>query len=273
MSNLLPLFPVQSVVLKAIFGAPLDDDPRNQFQVTNFDRSVTGWYTEASYLRSLYDHGRSSIREVQPYKEHNNVCLSLGRRSGKSVLIDSIARTEAYKGGREILIISVTKESTSQIRDEVSNSVDRDHDAGWFQSYNAGSNKIHILGRDWKSGIHFHTNNKVGCGTTYDTSILDEFDHFPCPEAVLPCAAKRRVMISTPRTNPKDSWFERSFKEGMEGSDNTLSLQIPTWEMNSMVPAQHFKSEKARDSKTFDAEYGAFFPSQTRSPISIFRKV
>lgn len=81
----LKLFPVQKVILKAHYGVPLDDNPKNKFKITDWTRTKERWVTEAEYLRFLNDEGRCNIREVVPGKELRDLCLSLGRRSGKCV--------------------------------------------------------------------------------------------------------------------------------------------------------------------------------------------
>jgi len=79
------LFPIQRIILKAHYGIPLDDDPAKTFTITDFRRENELRFTEAGYLRYLYDQGRSNIREVVPGEERRNMILSIGRRSGKCV--------------------------------------------------------------------------------------------------------------------------------------------------------------------------------------------
>ena len=76
------LYPVQRVILKCHYGIPLDDI--EEFLVDTswrLDKKVL--FTEASYLRYLYDEGRSNIREVIPGQERREMVLSIeiGRAS------------------------------------------------------------------------------------------------------------------------------------------------------------------------------------------------
>ena len=90
------LYPVQRVILKAHYGIPLDDT--KEFLVDTswrLDKKVK--FTEASYLRYLYDEGRSNIREVIPGQERREMVLSIGRRSGKTAISACIAAYETYK--------------------------------------------------------------------------------------------------------------------------------------------------------------------------------
>ena len=87
------LYPVQRVILKVHYGLLLDDT--KEFLVDTswrLDKKVK--FTEASYLRYLYDEGRSNIREVVPGKERREMVLSIGRRSGKCILGGSLVLTD-----------------------------------------------------------------------------------------------------------------------------------------------------------------------------------
>lgn len=91
------LFPVQKVILKATYGIELDNDPKNRFEITDWKRERSRWFTEAEYLAFLYDEGRCNIREVVPGHERRNMILSIGRRSGKTLISSCIAAYETYK--------------------------------------------------------------------------------------------------------------------------------------------------------------------------------
>lgn len=87
------LWPVQRIILKAHYGIPLDNDPNNKFCITDFRRENERWFTEAEYLAWLFDQGRSNIREVVAGEERRNMILSIGRRSGKCIVADSLVLT------------------------------------------------------------------------------------------------------------------------------------------------------------------------------------
>jgi hypothetical protein len=91
------MYPVQRIILKAYYGIVLDDDPTNRFEVSDWKRENIQSFTEAEYLRFLYDEGRCNIREVTPGQERRELCLSIGRRSGKTLLSSCIAAYETYK--------------------------------------------------------------------------------------------------------------------------------------------------------------------------------
>lgn len=117
----LPLYPVQRVILKAHYGLPLDDNIHGfdlDYPIPtdhpNYDPSlvdVNGFYklrvrvcswrmndiryiSEAGYLRYLHQQKRCNISEVVPGQERREMVLSVGRRSGKCVVGDTLVLTD-----------------------------------------------------------------------------------------------------------------------------------------------------------------------------------
>jgi hypothetical protein len=95
------LFPVQKFIIKGYYNLPLN----------NVDRNITvpkEWYhaqsakpehyynfTEAEYMRYLYEEGRCNIRE--PDHDRREMVLPIGRRSGKSFVTSIIGSYETYR--------------------------------------------------------------------------------------------------------------------------------------------------------------------------------
>ena len=80
-------------------GTPLRHDPewgtyKYRVKVTNWRRENVRYLTEAGYLRWLYKDGRCNIKEVVPGQERRELVLSIGRRSGKCVLGDTLVLTD-----------------------------------------------------------------------------------------------------------------------------------------------------------------------------------
>jgi intein/homing endonuclease len=115
------LFPVQRVILKAHYGLELDDNPHDfpldepvpkdhpaydpdlmdkdgfyalRVVISDFRRENWRVLTEAGYLRYLYDTKRCNHPEVIPGVERREMILSIGRRSGKCVLGDTLVLTD-----------------------------------------------------------------------------------------------------------------------------------------------------------------------------------
>lgn len=89
------LFPIQRIILKIHYGLELDDT--NTFKISDWRREDFTDYTEKTYLEWLYDEGRCNIREVTPGHERREMILSIGRRSGKTLLSSCIAAYETYR--------------------------------------------------------------------------------------------------------------------------------------------------------------------------------
>lgn len=115
------LFPVQRVILKAHYGLALDDNSHDfpldepvpedhpaydpdlmdkdgfyalRVVISDFRRENWRVFTEAGYLRYLYDTKRCNHPEVIPGVERREMILSIGRRSGKCVLGDTLVLTD-----------------------------------------------------------------------------------------------------------------------------------------------------------------------------------
>lgn len=120
----LKLYPVQRVILKTHYGLALDDNPndfpldipipkshpeyspdlvdidgyyRYRIRITDWRRENPKIFTEAGYLAWLYDQGRCNVREVIPGRERREMVLSVGRRSGKTLITSCIVAYETYK--------------------------------------------------------------------------------------------------------------------------------------------------------------------------------
>ncbi len=118
------LYPVQRIVLKCLYGIPLDTniynfdlqkpiselhperdalaDPKTGYYkfrvvVTDWQKGNPRYMTEAEYLEYLYSQGRSNIRTVVPGQERHKLILSLGRRSGKTLVTSCVAAYELYR--------------------------------------------------------------------------------------------------------------------------------------------------------------------------------
>jgi len=120
----LRLYPIQRVILKAHYGVALDDNPYGfdmekpipethpnyspelvdedgfyvyRIAISDWRRENAQVFTEAGYLAYLYDEGRCNIREVVPGVQRREMVLSVGRRSGKTLITSCIVAYETYK--------------------------------------------------------------------------------------------------------------------------------------------------------------------------------
>lgn len=94
-SGTVGIYPVQKVILKTYYGLPLDETFRI-IEVKNWMGQRIHTLTEADYLRYLHDEGRCNVREV-PEGGFQDLCLAIGRRSGKTLMASWITAFETDK--------------------------------------------------------------------------------------------------------------------------------------------------------------------------------
>lgn len=156
----LKLFPVQRVILKAHYGMALDDNPlkfpldvpvppthpgyssdlvdedgfyKYRILITDFRRENPRAFTEAGYLAFLHADGRCNIKEVIPGVQRREMVLSIGRRSGKTLITSCIIAYENYKllhKGNAQAHYGVSQSNTIQL---ISVATDKDQAALMYQ--------------------------------------------------------------------------------------------------------------------------------------------
>lgn len=92
----LKLYPVQRIIMKLIFGIPMDWEEQEVPVYDMFCDELKYTFTETEYIRYVHEKGRINIpdwRDANP-NGYNEIDMIVGRRGGKSVLV---AATAAYK--------------------------------------------------------------------------------------------------------------------------------------------------------------------------------
>lgn len=94
------LFPAQRFLVKAYYNIPLDkdlpEDPNKRIQVTDmFNTKVLYEFSEAEYMRFLFNEGRCNIEELD--HDRRELVLAIGRRAGKTTLSGIFASYEVYR--------------------------------------------------------------------------------------------------------------------------------------------------------------------------------
>lgn len=120
----LKLYPVQRVFLKIHYGMALDENVHGfplgtpvpvthpeyrpdlmdqdgfyalRIHITDFKRQKNRYFTEAGYLEMLHKEKRCNISKVIPGRERREMVLSVGRRSGKTLITSCVVAYETYK--------------------------------------------------------------------------------------------------------------------------------------------------------------------------------
>ena len=86
------LYPVQRFIVKLYYNLPLDDKIRDIIVTDMFKQRVLYEFTEAEYLKFLYNEGRCNIGEQDHMRRQ--LILPIGRRSGKCIVGDSLVLTD-----------------------------------------------------------------------------------------------------------------------------------------------------------------------------------
>lgn len=93
------LYPVQRVLLKLIFGIPMDWDEKEVPVYDVFCENLLYTFKETEYIRYVSDKGRIMItdwREANP-EGYNEIDCIVGRRGGKSQLVSAIMAYKLYR--------------------------------------------------------------------------------------------------------------------------------------------------------------------------------
>lgn len=89
------LYPVQRFIVKLYYHIPLDDKEKSIRVTDMFGTKEMHRFTEAEYLRYLYNEGRCNIGEQD--HERRELILAIGRRAGKTTLSGVFASYEVYR--------------------------------------------------------------------------------------------------------------------------------------------------------------------------------
>ncbi len=92
----LELFPIQRVIIKAHYGIALEKVTKT-ISLRNWRGDDLGQHTEEDYLKWVFDQGRCNISEVEEGNELRELVLSVGRRSGKTLIASCISAYETLK--------------------------------------------------------------------------------------------------------------------------------------------------------------------------------
>jgi len=93
------LFPVQRIIVKAVFGVPMDYKEQMVPVYDPFCEKLLYTFTESQYLNFVYNEGRCNIKTWQdmPEEGFNESVIFAGRRGGKSQVVSAMGGYALYK--------------------------------------------------------------------------------------------------------------------------------------------------------------------------------
>lgn len=273
-------YPVQRIVLKLLYGLPLDDTATFEFH----DALLSGEkvvHTEKSYVRFLHANGRCNLLDVEPGHEHKQFVFVTGRRAGKSVIQSWVVAYELWrvlnwpeKKNDPLVGIGVLGHCEDQarlLRDQIEYVVNklkglhehrRTHTQNWSkytrEKHPDPQSRAKAVVKYAKASRHaLH-----GMGTYLAT--IDEYAFIQNPQetydGILPTLAhyenSKLLACSTP--NGFNDFYSL-FMQVKTNPEKGLVLQLPTWEINPTISLESLRSEKERDPFIFWQEYGAEF--------------
>ena len=233
----LNLYPVQKFILKVYYGLPLEDKIKCVPAPKDWRKKNVPLLTEVEYLQFLYDDGRINIRpeDYVPGKERVQLVLSVGRRSGKTMISACISAYETYrlilKGnpqkyyamveGKDIQLMSIAtdKDQAGLLYQDVSTHFQK---CKFFQQYMANNTLSYArfqTPQDIETFGSYQENDKArssirvtfkSCiakglrGAANLVVILDEVAHFIDKGQSGAEAVWQAVVPSTRTFNPKD---------------------------------------------------------------------
>jgi hypothetical protein len=328
------LYPAQRFLVKLYYFLPLDDGEPTITVTDMFNTKVLYRFSEAEYLRYLFNEGRCNIGELD--HERRDLVLAIGRRAGKTTLSGIFASYEVYRllnlhnpqhyyglpNGNRIQLLSVAtdQDQASLLYNEVTSHLAK---CDYFKPYIANNTQKLVNFRTpydidrygptnrQSEGKFVSFNGKASLRVTFKSCIakglrgsgniviiLDEAAHFQDKgqssakdiyDAVYPSTAAfspknpntgmpingpktptdaRVILISSPLG--KSGKFFELFDDAMhgrQGSENTLAIQAPTWEINPTVATSYYRRKYHEDPNVFMVEHGAEFTDQLKGWI------
>jgi len=92
------LFPVQRLIIKCVFGVPMDYKEKKVPLYDVFRERLLTTVTESEALHIFHEEGRCNIGDWRdiPERGYNEACIIAGRRGGKSQLVSAMAAYKLY---------------------------------------------------------------------------------------------------------------------------------------------------------------------------------
>lgn len=282
-----PLYPVQRIILKLIYGLPLDTFNLERIRL-KWQSDDTRQMTEQEYVDYLLREGR--LKGWAEGQQHRDVMVAMGRRSGKNHLQVLLAAYEAHRAierngewngammsSASAILIGCNRDLARFLMDGIHDLVEDSpvlaDRAANRQQYMMSFQTDADIEKDgpWKgSRRQAQASIQIGVrpalvsalrGQNMYAACLDEYAYFPkasqeeVHRAILPALTVLEgplFVFSTPAREP--GMFRRLYREP------GLRIQIPTWEANPSFSGDSLRQHRETvGAIQFDVEFGAKF--------------
>lgn len=290
------LSPVQEVILRLFYGLPLDTEYECVKVPDDTGSKIIATFTQYDFIQYLIDEGKTNIKKIEPGHAYKELILCLGRRSGKSVLSSIISIYETYKlvkmgnpqahfkfpSGQQISVtlVSTTEEQSQTMFDMVRT---RGSDCTYLKDRILHTTQAYfdILTDDDreknrpKGSVKLQSGGSSSAALRGSNNIVVIFDeaaffqdgdgrssggevYKALTPSILTFGSEGKILLlSSP--NGKSGLFYNKYKESFDDTDRILMFQLYSALANPLVDSSFLRSEKRRDRKSFDCEYGANF--------------
>lgn len=290
------LSPVQEVILRLFYGLPLDTEYECVKVPDDTGSKIIATFTQYDFIQYLIDEGKTNIKKIEPGHAYKELILCLGRRSGKSVLSSIISTYETYRlvkmgnpqahfkfpSGQQISVtlVSTTEEQSQTMFDMVRT---RGADCTYLKDRILHTTQTYfdILTDDDreknrpKGSVKLQSGGSSSAALRGSNNIVVIFDeaaffqdgdgrssggevYKALTPSILTFGSEGKILLlSSP--NGKSGLFYNKYKESFDDTDRILMFQLYSALANPLVDASFLRSEKRRDRKSFDCEYGANF--------------
>jgi hypothetical protein len=284
------LYPVQRVMVKAIFGVPFDFRPQMVPMYDVFREKIIRTVTEEEYLRICHEEGRCNVgnwRDLKP-EGYNEAAVFAGRRGGKSQVVAAIGAYMLYKllnvrspqeyfalvpgSPLDFTFMAQDDEGANRLYDKLREDVNR---SPFFNPYIRGNTSSEMTfiteadreKRDPTPTIHVRsypcTTNAVR-GPSSMFLALDEFAHFRSAKGSSSDEVYEAATPSTGQFVHKQTLSDGTSKETLHSL--TLSISSPWVKVGKMYDLHRLAMEEGEKSHIFTlrcstAEMNPRFPS------------
>ena len=310
-----PLLPGQKFIMKLYYKIPLETKEKTMIVKDKFNERVLYEFTEQEYLEYLYNEGRCNIKYIddKPRTELVLIIGRRGTKSTISSWIAAYETYKLLKRHHpqkhygllpdteiHLTCVATAEDQANLLFRQVLGHFNL---STYFHRYmnKPTADKVLIrsrrdlekYGEEGKASITVRSSPCSARGLRGASNlvvIMDEQAHFvdgatnsnksdkAVYDAVTPSVAQfgtdgKIINISSPLNKSGLLWD--LYNQALEGSENLLMIQAPSWEINTTLSPTYLKGKYNHDPVTYECEFGGQFSDRVKSwlPEDYLRKI